>query len=397
MSGKTKTRIRVVIVAVAVVFAVVVTYSLAGLFWATNGVRSDVAATVSGFDTGDFAAADGALVRLQESSTELASVTNGPIWTGATNLPLVGDSVSALNTMATALVDLSSALKPITEPLAGSSTTSERVARVSASPEQLRIFAESAETAAAHIDGIEASNLLFGLDQMVRDFQVGLPVAASAATRMADAAQALPAMLGMQGRRVWLVLFENAGRDAGTEGNLAGYMLVEFIDGRATVLETETISSLIGNPRDAAPVTAALTDTEADFSAVARQAALTLRSQGTAIDGVVVLDSDMLEAVVASTGPVEHRGVSIDGSSTTTFFTEDLSNGYPDLPGEESKDRLAMGVVSAALIAFLNRPVDLSVISQAAPAAAAAGHVRVWSPRAEETEWLRGLGISDDT
>jgi hypothetical protein len=65
-----------------------------------------------------------------------------------------------------------------------------------------------------------------------------------------------------------------------------------------------------------------------DFPEVAALAVAGMAAKGTPVDGVVALDAHVVQALLAGTGKVEHRGVTSDGSNAAAFFTKDLYAQY---------------------------------------------------------------------
>jgi hypothetical protein len=65
-----------------------------------------------------------------------------------------------------------------------------------------------------------------------------------------------------------------------------------------------------------------------DSPEVAALAVAGVAAKGTPVDGVVALDAHVVQALLAGTGKVEHRGVTSDGSNAAAFFTKDLYAQY---------------------------------------------------------------------
>ena len=409
--------LRVGFVAGVVLAALVVTYSITSMFWAVQGVRADVDAAVSSVTSGDFSSADAAVTELVSSSSELASVSGGFAWTLASGLPVVGPSISGLNTMATAVSGLAAALAPVTAELASASSTSERVAVVAAAAPLLRSLADAATVAEAQVESLDPSSLRFGLDEQARDLQEGLPRAAAFASELADASEVIPAMLGMEGRRVYLVMLQNAAEFRGSGGLFSGYALVEFVEGRPTILEANTRKAVLDDEtvpkREEIPYRSVV-DAEfaalwgeylgewasfnisADFPTVARLAAAGMQARGVRVDGVIAVDAFVVQSLLGGTGPVEHRGVFIDGTNAGNFFTRDLYALYPDFPDVESKDKLALGLMYATIDSLLKRPLDFPTLLESVPPMVSSRHLQVWMSDPVEEAWLREVGIAGD-
>jgi len=417
MSRRWKTWLRVGLIGGAFVLVVVAIYSATSMFWSVRDVRADVDTAVSSVTSGDFGAADAAVTELVKSSSELESVSGGFGWTLVSALPVVGPSVSALNTMAGAVAGLAEALEPVTAELASASSTSERIAVVAQSAPLLRELSSAAGVAEAQVAELDPDELRFGLGDQARDLQDGLPQAAALAQELADASEVIPDMLGMNGRRTWLVMLQNAAEFRGSGGLFSGYALVEFNEGRPTILEANTRKAVLDDetvPKvDEIPYQSVVDaqfaslwgsylgewasfNISSDFPTVARLAAAGMDKRGTPVDGVIALDAYVVQALLGGTGPVEHRGVSIDGTNAGDFFTRDLYSLYPDFPDVESKDQLALGLMYATIDSLLKRPLDFPTLLESVPPMVSSRHLQVWSADPIQEAWLRDIGIAGD-
>jgi hypothetical protein len=351
------------------------------------------------------------VTELASSASELADVTGSFTWSMAARLPVVGPSVSGLNTMATAVADVAVAAEPVLGAIAGAGSTTERVAALGSSEEGLRTLGGTIDAAAESVGSLDPAELRFGLGEQVTELQEALPTAASLAYAGADAAAVLPGLVGMDGRRTWMVLLQNPAEARGSGGLFSGYALVEMVDGRPTILEAETRKESLDEfdlpYRDVvSPDSATLWgeflgewasfNLSGDFPEVAALASAGMEARGTPVDGVVALDAYVVQALLGGTGKVEHRGVTIDGSNAGDFFTKDLYAQYPDFDSVEAKDELALGLVYATIDALLKRPLDYPTLLSVVPPVVETGHLKVWSPDPAEEEWLTSVGLGGD-
>ena len=409
--------LRVGLIVGLIALVLVSIYSITSMFWAVRDVRADVDTAVSSVTAGDFTAADEAVGELVTSSTELESVSGGFAWTLVSALPVVGPSISGLNVMAGSVADLAVALQPVTAEIASASSTSERIAVVAGSAPLLRELSSAASVAESRVAELDPSTLRFGLGEQARDLQAGLPQAAGLAAELADASEVIPGMLGMDGRRTYLVMLQNAAEARGSGGLFSGYALVEFSEGRPTILEANTRKAVLDDetvPKvDEIPYQSVVDadfaalwgdylgewasfNISADFPTVAELAAAGMAKRGTPVDGVIALDAYVVQALLGGTGPVEHRGVSIDGTNAGNFFTRDLYALYPDFPDVESKDQLALGLMYATIDSLLKRPLDFPTLLESVPPMVSSRHLQVWSADPIEEAWLRDIGIAGD-
>lgn len=386
-------------------------YSATSMFWAVQGVRDDTYAASSALTAGDFSAAAPAVSALAESSTELESVTGSLVWSLASHLPGVGGTIAGLHQMAGAVAEVAVALTPVMDQVASAQGTTQRIAVLAQSSDQLRELADASLAAERRMSSLDPADLKFGLGEQLIALQDGLPQAADLAVAVADASEVIPDMLGMNGRRTWLIALQNPAESRGSGGLFSGYALVEFVDGQPTILEANTRKKTLDDldipyrsvvDSDSAELWGpylekwASFNLSADFPTVARLAAAGMAERGTPVDGVIALDAYVVQALLAGTGKVEHRGVTIDGTNAGEFFTRDLYALYPDFPDVESKDQLALGLVYATIDSLLKRPLDYPVLVESVPPLVASGHLKAWSPNPVEEAWLQSIGLGGD-
>ncbi len=403
--------IRLGLIVVVIGLIVVGIYSATSMFWAVQGVRDDVDAAAEAVKTGKIDQAAAAVTELAASSTELAGVTSSGTWALASRLPGVGPSVSGLNVLATSVADVSAAAEPVLAAISSARTTTERIAALGGVGPDLEELATSLDSAAASVDSLDPAELQFGLGEQATDLQKALPEAQRLVAAGANAAQILPGLLGMDGRRTWMVLLQNPAEARGSGGLFSGYALVEVAEGRPTILKAETRKENLDDVplpyQDVvSPDSATLWgqwlgewasfNLSGDFPEVAKLASAGMAARGTPVDGVVALDAYVVQALLGGTGKVEHRDVTIDTTNAGEFFTRDLYAQYPDFDSVEAKDELALGLVYATIDALLKRPLDYPTLLETLPPVVETGHLRAWSPDPAEEEWLTSVGLGGD-
>lgn len=411
LGGLVKRWVRGGFIALAVIGIVVGLYSVSSMFWAVQGVRTDVVTVTDAVRGGDIGAAAQAVTALRDSSSELAVVTDSFPWRAAARLPVVGSSVSALRVMASGVRDMAQAAEPIADAVAQAGSTTAKVAALGDTEPELRRLALEMTALDAALADIDPSALRFGLDDQARDLWAALPGAISLVQATAEAADVLPGLFGMDGRRTWLVLLQNPAEARGSGGLFSGYALVEVADGEPTILKAETRKETLDafdlpfrsvvSP-DSVQLWGdylgewASFNLSGDFPEVATLASAGMAALGTPVDGVIALDAYVVQALLAGTGKVEHRGVVIDGTNAGAFFTRDLYARYPDFDSVEAKDELALGLVYATIDSLLKRPLDFPTLITTLPPVVTAGHVKAWSPNPAEQAWFTEIGVAGD-
>jgi len=403
--------VRWAVIGAIVIVLVVGIYSATSMFWAVQGVRTDVDAATAAVQSGDISAASAAVGELVGSSTELAEVTGSGTWSLASRLPGVGPSISGLNVLATSVSSIAVAAEPVLTAISADGSTTQRVAALGSVQPDLENLAGVISAASASVDSLDPSTLRFGLGEQAAELQEALPEASTLVAAGADAARVLPALLGMDGRRTWMVLLQNPAEARGSGGLFSGYALVEMVDGKPTILEAETRKNALDEfqlpYRDVVSSDSATLwgdflgewasfNLSGDFPEVAALASAGMAAKGTPVDGVVALDAYVVQALLAGTGKVEHRGVTIDGTNAGDFFTKELYAQYPDFDSVEAKDELALGLVYATIDSLLKRPLDYPTLLTAVPPVVETGHLKAWSPDPAEEQWLTSVGLGGD-
>lgn len=120
-----------------------------------------------------------------------------------------------------------------------------------------------------------------------------------------------------------------------------------------------------------------------------------MKARGIPVDGVIAIDPFTVQAVLGGTGPVEHKGVTIDGTTAADFFTKGIYEDFPGFDDVDAKDELALGLLYATVDSVLKRPLDLRALADAIPATIEQGHLKAWVPDEQEQEWLDETGIAD--
>jgi hypothetical protein len=134
----------------------------------------------------------------------------------------------------------------------------------------------------------------------------------------------------------------------------------------------------------------------AEFPTVAQLAAAGMAKRGTPVDGVIALDAEVVGALLAGTGPVEHKGVVIDDASAPEFFLAGLYEDFPGFADVEAKDQLAMGLMYATVDSVLKRPLNLPGLAVAMSPVISGGHVKAWSSDPQVEAFFSDIGVAGD-
>ena len=380
---------------------------------AARDLQAQVEAAQAALARFDVPAAAIELRAAAETTTDLRERMAGPAWSIAESLPVVGSSAQAARALASAADEVASAALPLVDAVGDQATTTGRVMALLGDTDTLRAVRDAATAASEGLAPLTPEDLYFGLDDAVGNAQESLPRLVSTLDEVIAAAAPLRGMLGADGARTWLVLSQNPAEIRPTGGLINAYLLVRVTDGTVEIIEAGSRKNLddeFPSPEQIPYWGAVELDTAStwgfnisqwasfnafpDFPAVARLAQAGMSKRGTPVDGVVAIDPTVVAAILAGTGPVEHKGVTLDAAGAVDFFTKGLYEDFPGFDDVAEKDALAMGLTYATIDAALKRPLDASALLDSLGAAIADGHLLAWSPVPDEESWLMTTGVS---
>lgn len=411
------TRVRL-LVALAVVSLLAAAGAWLGFgIWTTAGLARDLDSAIASAQDSigrlDTSAAAADLQRTSEAAARLAEGTQGTAWSLAERLPLIGESARAASTFALAADTLATAALPLFASIDNEASSIGKVMAVLAAEPEVAGLRDAAAQVEQDLAAVSPDGLHFGLAEALTRAQESLPAVVDTLDGVLEAAGPLRSMLGGDKPRTWLVMSQNPAELRGTGGLFNAYLIVTVDDGNLTIVEANSRKVLDTEfPRteqipywgivgfDTAgtwgPILGewASFNIPADFPAVARMASAGMAQRGTPVDGVVAIDPTVIAAILAGTGPVEHKGVTISAADAYDFFTARVYEDFPGFADVAAKDQLGMGLTYATIDAATKRPLDARPLLTALGDAVAGGHVRVWSSDTEDEAWLLTTPVS---
>jgi Protein of unknown function (DUF4012) len=228
-------------------------------------------------------------------------------------------------------------------------------------------------------------------------------------TAVSTAARVLPAMLGSDAPRHYLVVFQNNAEARGTGGLVGAYALVTASAGRLSVdalgsdsdLRSATAPVLDLGPQYKAlfgddPALWANTNLSAHFPYAARQQLeLWRRQHGQQLDGVVAVDPVTLGYLLAVTGPTKlPDGTVLSGSGIAALTQQQVYARYP-LPAQTAqRKQFLQAVAAAAMTKLLSGTGDAQGLVRALGRAAGERRLLVFSAHADEEKLIAGTAVS---
>lgn len=343
-------------------------------------------------DSGD--GADVSLDGLRAHAARADELTDTPLWRLAEAIPGIGADLAAVRTVAAQLAVVSeSGLEPVLGVAEAVRTLD--LGAVADAREPLARAATALGDARTEVDAIDASSLLPPVAEGVTQLQSALGTAAPAVDALAQASAVLPGMLGTDGPRSILVMLQN-NAEARTGGGITGaFVELRSENGALTLVRQAESAEFAVRAEAIAPVADATNalygdvagrfvqnaTMPADFSVSAQLASAWWQSEfGVTPDAVIAIDPLVLQALLATTGPVTLADGSTIGAENVVSRL--LVDPYRDLDPQAQTAYLQE--VSGAVFGHLASVVDPVAWAGALAPAIEEGRVSVWSSRADE-------------
>jgi hypothetical protein len=340
---------------------VVAVIALGGFMaWQLNSARADLErasqqaeAFKMSLAAGDQDGARKALSELQSASVSASSRLGGPQWALSTHVPGVGDDVSAVRNMTSALKVVSDQALPALADIAGQVDAKAfnpadgriDVSKLTQIGPQLASSSRVITRANKSVQGIDPDNLLSRLRAPVTKAQDSLNDAASAVQRASLASTVLPRMLS--GDHRYLLLFQNNAEVRATGGLPGAWAVLDVKDGKLTLGEQGTAVEFPERKSPILPISTQekeLFDTKLgtffgdtnftpDFPRTAQLTQAFLKDdRGIQVDGVLSVDPIALSYLLQGTGPVPvSGGVQLTSANAVDFLLNGIyvSNADP--------------------------------------------------------------------
>ena len=228
----------------------VVLLFLAYAGWSVWQVRSDLTEARSSAERlrvalvdGDQKRAEEALESLQDTSGSAADRTDGPLWAVFGAVPGLGDDAHGVRTVASVLDDVS---HDGLDPLVASADSLDSgtftpvngqvpVDSVAVVAEPLAAARDSFAAADEELAGVDSSGFTGAFRSAYDDLSGQIHRASTATTSATTAAELLPGMLGGDGARNYLLIFQNNAEARSTGGLPGAATILNATDGKITI------------------------------------------------------------------------------------------------------------------------------------------------------------------
>ena len=361
---------------------------------------------------GEVSAAQGTLTALQKETAAAVDETGGVGWSAAGAMPVVGDDARAVRTVAQvlddladnglpALLDVADGLDP--QALAPKGGRIDLSPLTSAAP-RIAAGLTVIRNARTRIDRLPSQGLTEQVGSAVTQLSAGLDKAEHLVATADRAAQLLPRMLGGNGPRTYLVLFQNSAEIRATGGMPGAYIVVQADAGQVRITDQGTAASdlMTFDPPVRtldAGLQALYTERPAVFPADVNltpdfpTAASLMREMyrkrtGTTVDGVLATDPVALSYLLKVTGPVDMpRGEALTADNAVRLL---LSEAYAKYPDPKDQDAYFASAARATFEALIQGRGDPKGMVAAMAKAAGERRLLLWSSDEAEEKVLTG-------
>lgn len=364
------------------------------------GLARELSAEVVGGDAGR---AQRTLAALQEQAGAARGATGDPAWWLARRTPYAGDDLSAVREIAVAVDDLARLAFP----------TLLRIDLASLVPREgrldlTRLRAVSAEVSAAdqavrrstaRLGAVPTGNLVGQVREALLGLRAELDRLGGLTAAADQGARLLPALLGADGPRSYLLVSQNPAELRSTGGMFGAYAVLRAEGGRVRMTGQGTSGSL-GQFNPPLPVSAELrrlwhdlpgiypadVNLTPDFpAAAALYREMVRRRVGTTVDGVLAVDPVVLSYLLDVIGPVPVPGRGALAGATAVRSL--LSDAYRDL-ANRAQDEYFAAAAAAVFDSLFTRTTDARALLSVFSRSITERRLLFWSVHPEERRVL---------
>ena len=362
---------------------------------------------------GDTSGAVAAASDFERDALSAQGATSDPVWRVAEWIPVVGADLTVVRGMSDVAAELATgAVTPLAETLGAIDVSSLGfvdgridVAPLAAAAPALASANASLRHAVAQVDSLPNPSLPPVQDALKR-LQLVTDETAAAVDGLDRAAAILPAMVGADGPRTYLLLVLN-NAEIRTDGGIAGAgAVLRFDDGRVSIDRQFSSSDFKKSPTpviELSPGTVALFDdnparfiqnttSSLDFPETATAAAaLWERQTGDRVDGVIAMDAVTISYLLEATGAVQAGPFSLTATNAVDTL---LSIVYAQIVDTSMQDEAFALVARGVFEALAAGKADAGILLTSLGKSVAEERLHVWSAHPEEEARIAGTAVA---
>jgi len=386
--------------------------------------KSDLEASVSLVSTiktevakGDVSAARASSAELAKKAESARSLTSDPVWRAAEAIPWVGGNLTAVRQVSDVVATVADdSITPLAA-VAGSINLS--AFRPVNGAIQLEPLIKAQPTLAAadavmqaqltRAEAIDTSGTLGFVSKAVTQLTTSLRSAGQITDAVSRASTLLPSMLGHNGPRNYLLLFQNNAELRSTGGIPGALALVHVENGAISLTQQASTGDF---PKYSSPVLPLSAETTALYQSnvgeyiqdvtatpqfpVAAQLAREMwkRQYGTEVDGVLTIDPVALSYLLKATGPVTlATGDRLTSGNAVKLL---LSETYARYPDPKMQDAFFASAAAEVFAKVAGGSFNPTTMIKALAKAGGERRILIWSANAGEQKSLAQTTLAGD-
>jgi hypothetical protein len=364
---------------------------------------------------GDTAAAQHTAEQFEDHASSARSLTSDPVWSAAQFTPFFGSNLRAVREVAVVVDDVATgAVRPITgvigdlnqDALTPKDGRIDLQPLVDAQPSVARATKTLAK-ASGEADAIDTSATLSPVTSAVNQLRNALGTVTQQASTANKVVQLAPAMLGNDGDRDYVLLFQNNAELRAGGGIPGAVALLQVKDGAISLGNQAAGSSFGPYDEPVLPLSAATTSLYGDITgrymqdvnltprfdvtgALARE--MWKQKFGQQVDGVLAIDPVTLGNILRATGPVQlPTGDTLTSDNAAKLLLSDVYAKYPD---PAVQDAFFASAASAVFEKVSSGGFDTKAFIGALTDGTKDGRLRLWSADKAEQKQIVGTAVA---
>lgn len=377
----------------------------------------DVDALRSQLTGGDTAAAQKTAKHLEREAGAARSLTGDPIWGASQHVPFFGANLRAVRQVSVVVDDVArNAVSPVAAVIGGLGTDSfaPKDGKVDLQPiVDAQPAVAKATTTLARADrdaeAIDTSDTLSPVTSAVAQLRNALSSASAQVDTANRVVQLAPAMLGHDGERNYLLLFQN-NAELRAGGGIPGAVALLQTDDGAVHLQNQTSGGSFGPYEQ--PILPLTSDTTGLYGSITgkymQDVTLTPRFDvsaklaramwkqkfGEQVDGVLAMDPVTLSYILKATGPVTlPTGDTLTSDNAVKLLLSDVYAKYPD---PVVQDAFFASAASAVFDKVASGSFDPQQFVSALTQSTGEDRLRLWSADRTEQRHISGTAVAGE-
>lgn len=378
---------------------------------------ADVSTLRSQLSSGDTSGAQATAAKLEDEASAARSLTSDPIWATSEYVPFFGTNLRAVRQVAAVVDDVATgAVAPVAGVVGelGSDSFAPKDGKVDLGPlvraqAPMQQAATTIDKASKDVGAIDVSGTLSPVTSAVNQLRTALQSVEGQVGVANRVVQLAPAMLGADGDRRYLLLFQNNAELRAGGGIPGAVALLNVQDGGISLQDQRSGSSFGPYPESVLPLDVGTRGLYGEITgrymqdvtltprfdvsgALARE--MWKRETGTEVDGVLALDPVTLGYLLQATGPVTlQTGDTLTADNAVQLLLSDVYARYPD---PKVQDAFFASAASSVFEKVSSGGFDAKQFVAALTKSAAEDRLRLWSADDGEERLIAGTALAGE-